>query len=82
MSRYSSQRGAAEINIAYKVGDKGKLSNCFSTGICILNELVGQNAILKKPTETCAKCEFSAIVLNLKIYFFHYYSGLSQIDSK
>ena len=36
-------------------------SNCFS-----INQLVGQNIILKKRIENSVKREFSAIVLNLK----------------
>ena len=43
-----------------QLGNEGKLSNCFS-----MNQLVGQNIILKKRTETSAKRKFQAIVLNL-----------------
>ena len=38
------------------------MSNCFS-----INQLVRQNIILLKQTGTSAKCDFSAIVLNMKI---------------
>ena len=41
--------------------------NCFS-----INQLVGQDIILKIRTETLAKRKFSAIVFNLKIVFFRY----------
>ena len=41
------------------IENKGKLSNFFS-----INQLVGQNIILKKQPETSAKHQFSAIVLN------------------
>ena len=56
--------------------DEGELSNCFS-----INQLVGQNIISKNQTETSAKLEFSAILLNLKVDSFRYYSGLSPANS-
>ena len=40
--------GAAELTIV--IDNEGKLSNCFS-----INQLVGQNTILKKRTETLPK---------------------------
>ena len=49
------------------IDNEGELSNCFS-----INQLVGQNIILKKWTETSAKRKFPAIVLNLKIDSFRY----------
>ena len=49
------------------IDNEGKLSNCFS-----INQLVCQNIILKKRTETSVKREFSAIILNLKINSFRY----------
>ena len=45
------------------------------------NQLVGQNIILKKLTETSTKCEFSAIVLHLKIHLFCYQWSIT-IDSE
>ena len=60
------------------VDNEGELSNCFS-----INQLVLHNIILKKRTETSAKHEFSAIVLNLKIDSFCWLSNcLSLIDSE
>ena len=56
--------------------NEGELSNCFST-----NQLVGQNIILKKRTESSSKLEFPAIVLNLKFDSF-ITSGLSLIDGE
>ena len=56
--------------------DEGELSNCFS-----INQLVGQNIISKNQTETSANFEFSAILLNLKVDSFRYYSGLSPANS-
>ena len=50
---------------------EGELSNCFS-----INQLVGQNIILKKRTETSVKREFSAIESSPFAT-----SGLSPIDS-
>ena len=58
------------------IDNKGKLSNCFS-----INQLVGQNIILKKRTETSVKLEFFAIVLIWKSNSFAT-SDLSQIDSE
>ena len=49
------------------IDNEGKLSNCFS-----INQLVVQNIILKKLTETSAKPTFSAIVLYLEIGLFRY----------
>ena len=36
-----------------------------------------QNIILKKPTKAFAKCEFPAIVLNVKIDSFRYYWSIT-----
>ena len=52
----------ARLSYLSFMDNEDELSNCLT-----LNQLVGQNIILKKRTETSAKHEFFAIVLNLKI---------------
>ena len=59
------------------IDNEGEMSNCL-----YINQLVGRNVILKKQTETTAKREFSAIVWNLKIDTFRYYSSLSQVHGE
>ena len=67
MSRCLRDVNEAQPSWLSLINNDSKLSNCFS-----INQLVGQNSILKKRNETSAKREFSAIVLNLKIDSFRY----------
>ena len=54
---------------------------CMLIDLILLNEIFSIAAnlpmVLHSLSETSAKREFSAIVVNLKIDFFRYYSGLS-----
>ena len=64
------------MTIARLIDNEGELSNCFS-----INQLVGQNIILKKQTETLSKYDFSAM-FNFQFDSSRYYSDLSPIGSE